>query len=183
MCKITNLKWTLVYIMLIPLVNWSFSWSPLLELPDGGMWSPFSIVVGLVLVFRDFAQREIGHYIFLPLLIGVAISFAMARPEIAAASAVAFLFSEAVDWFMYTFTKKPLSARVMISSIAGAPVDSIIYLTGANMAIPGLFSWWTLGTMIASKLIGAYVVYLMLKKQESVIPENFAAEKFVRDPE
>jgi uncharacterized PurR-regulated membrane protein YhhQ (DUF165 family) len=98
------------------------------------------------------------------------------------ASAVAFLFSEAVDWAFYTFTNKPLSARVMISSIAGAPVDSIIYLTGANMAFPGLFSWWTLGTMIASKLIGAYVIYVMIKKRESVIPENFSAEKFVRDP-
>lgn len=167
MRSLLKIKWTLIYIALIPLVNWAFSWTPLYDLPDGGQWSPFSIVVGLVLVFRDFAQREIGHFIFLPLVIGVAISFTMAPPQIAAASAIAFLFSEAVDWAMFTFTKKPLSARVMISSIAGAPVDSIIYLTGANMAFPGLFSWWTLGTMIASKLIGAYVVYRMLKKREA----------------
>jgi queuosine precursor transporter len=159
-------KWTLVYLLLIPLVNWAFSWTPLFELPDGGMWSPFSLVVGLVLVFRDFAQREIGHYIFVPLLIGVAISYLMAPPEIATASGIAFLVSELVDWAVYSFTRKPLSQRVMISSLAGAPVDSIIYLTGANMAFPGLFSWWTLATMIASKLIGAYVVYLMLKRQE-----------------
>lgn len=161
-----KIKWTLVYILLIPLVNWAFSWTPLYELPDGGMWSPFSLVVGLVLVFRDFAQREIGHYIFIPLLIGVAISFAMAPPQIAMASGVAFLVSEAVDWAMYTFTKKPLSTRVMLSSLAGAPVDSIIYLTGANMAFPGLFSWWTLATMIASKLAGAYFVYRILRRRE-----------------
>ncbi len=165
--RIFKIKWTLVYVLLIPLVNWAFSWTPLYALPDGGMWSPFSLVVGLVLVFRDFAQREIGHYIFVPLLVGVAISFAMAPPEIAMASGIAFLFSEAVDWAVYSFTKKPLSQRVMISSLAGAPVDSIIYLTGANMAFPGLFSWWTLGTMIVSKLAGAYFVSVMLRRRES----------------
>jgi uncharacterized PurR-regulated membrane protein YhhQ (DUF165 family) len=165
-------RYTLLYVLLIPLVNWAFSWTPLVALPDGGMWSPFSIVVGLVLVVRDFAQREIGQYIFIPLLLGVAISFAMAPPEIAAASGIAFFVSELVDWALYTFTKKPLSTRVMISSLASAPVDSIIYLTGANMAIQGLFSWWTLGTMIASKLLGAYVVYRMLRKRESQSPPN-----------
>lgn len=172
MTKLLHFKWTLVYIALIPLVNWAFSWTPLWKLPDGGDWSPFSIVVGLILVFRDFAQREIGHFIFVPLCIGVAISFFMAPPAIALASAVAFLFSEAVDWAIYTFTNKPLSSRVMISSIAGAPVDSIIYLTGANMAIAGLFSWWTLGTMIASKLAGAYVIYVMIRKRERQSPAN-----------
>lgn len=166
MRSVFKLKWTLVYVLLIPLVNWAFSWTPLFQLPDGGMWSPFSIVVGLILVFRDFAQREIGHYIFAPLLIGVGISYIMAPAEIATASGIAFLFSEAVDWAVYSFTKKPLSARVMISSLAGAPVDSIIYLTGANMAFPGLFSWWTLGTMIISKLAGAYFVYATLKRRE-----------------
>lgn len=171
MTPLFRLRWTFLYILLIPLVNWAFSWTPLYTLPDGGKWSPFSLVVGLVLVFRDFAQREVGHYIVVPLMIGVAISFAMAPPQIALASAAAFLVSEAVDWAIYSFTKKPLSARVMLSSLAGAPVDSIIYLTGANMAFPGLFSWWTLATMIASKLLGAYVVYKVIKRKESVILE------------
>jgi hypothetical protein len=162
-----KIKWTLFYILLIPLVNWAFSWTPLFALPDGGKWSPFSIVVGLVLVFRDFAQREIGHYIFIPLLIGVGFSYLMAPPQIATASGIAFLTSEAVDWAIYSFTHKPLSSRVMLSSLAAAPIDSIIYLTGANMAFPGLFSWWTLATMIASKLLGAYVVYRALKRREA----------------
>jgi len=166
MRSLFKIKWTLVYLLLIPLVNWAFSWTPLYTLPDGGKWSPFSLAVGLVLVFRDFAQREIGHYIVVPLVVGVAISFVMAPPQIAAASAIAFFISEAVDWLMYTFTRKPLSTRVLLSSMAGAPVDSVIYLTGANMAFPGLFSGWTLGTMIASKLAGAYLVYRILRRQE-----------------
>jgi queuosine precursor transporter len=159
-------RWTLVYILLIPLVNWAFSWTPLFALPDGGKWSPFSLVVGLILVFRDFAQQEIGHFIFMPLAVGVAISFAMAPPQIALASGVAFLFGESVDWLIFTITKKPLSGRILYSCAASVPVDSVIYLTGANHVIPGLFTWWMLGTMIVSKMVGAVVVFYMIRNRE-----------------
>lgn len=125
-----------------------------------------AFVTGLILVFRDFAQREIGHYIFIPLLIGVAISYQMAGPEIALASGAAFLVGELVDWAVFTLTKKPLSTRILISSFAGAPVDSTLFLLGANMAIPGVFSWLTLITSVASKLLGASIVYRIVKRRE-----------------
>lgn len=155
-----------VYVLLIPLVNWSFANFPTVTTWDGGEWSAMSIVTGLVLVARDFAQREVGHYIFMPLMVGIAVSFAMAPPEIAAASALAFAVSECVDWLVYTVTKRPLSQRVMLSCIASAPVDTTIFLIGADMAIPGLFSWSTLICSIASKLFGGYVVYVTLKRRE-----------------
>jgi hypothetical protein len=170
--NLLKLRWTLLYIILIPLVNWAFSWTPLFILPDGGKWSPFSLVVGLILVLRDFAQQEVGHFIFLPLMIGVAISFGMAPPAIAMASGIAFLFGECVDWAIYTFTKKPLSSRVLYSSFASVPVDSIIYLTGANQAVPGLFTWWMLGTMMASKMVGAIAVYYLIRRREQVPPQH-----------
>ena len=161
-----QIKWALIYLLLIPFVNWAFSWTPLVALPDGGSWSPFSIAVGLVLVFRDLAQREVGHWIFIPLFIGTGLSFIMAKPEIATASAVAFFVSEFIDWLIFTITKKPLSKRILLSTFAAIPVDSIIFLAGADMAIPGMFSWWTLATMIASKLAGCYVVYRLVKHRE-----------------
>jgi uncharacterized PurR-regulated membrane protein YhhQ (DUF165 family) len=164
--RMLKLRWTYLYVILIPLVNWAFSWTPLFELPDGGKWSPFSLVVGLILVFRDFSQREIGHYIFVPLAIGVAISFVMAPPEIALASGLAFLVSELVDWAIYTFTKRPLSQRVLISSTAAVPVDSAIYLAGASAVVPGIFTGWMLGSMIASKMIGALFVFYVIRKRE-----------------
>ncbi len=157
--------WVYVYVLLIPLVNWSFANVPTYEIP-GGSWNPMVVVTGLVLVVRDFAQREVGHAILLPLLIGIAVSFVMAPAEIALASALAFGISECIDWTIYTFTKKPLSARVMWSALAAAPVDSTVFLLGANVAVPGLFSWPTLLCSIASKLAGAYVVYLILKRRE-----------------
>lgn len=157
--------WVYVYVILIPLVNWSFENVPTYPVA-GGQWNPMVIVTGLILVVRDLAQREVGHTIFLPFAIAVVISFVMAPPEIAIASVLAFAVSECIDWAIFTFTKRPLSKRILWSCGASAPVDSTIFLVGANMAIPGIFNWVTLGASILSKLAGAYVVYLMLRRRE-----------------
>jgi uncharacterized PurR-regulated membrane protein YhhQ (DUF165 family) len=156
-----------VYVLLIPLVNWSFANVPNYEV-FGGTWNPMVIVTGLVLVVRDFAQREVGHAIFIPLCVGILVSFLMAPKQIAAASAVAFAASEMIDWCIYTVSKRPLSQRVMLSTTASAPVDSTVFLLGANMAVPGLFSWMTLLLSIFSKIVGGYVVYRILKRREAL---------------
>lgn len=157
--------WVYLYVLLIPLVNWSFANVPTYQVWTG-TWNPMVIPTGLILVVRDFAQREVGHAILLPLCIGILISFMMAPPEIALASAIAFGISESIDWLIFTITKKPLSKRVIISCLASAPVDSTVFLLGANVAIPGLFSWVTLVGSVLSKLLGAYVVYLILRRRE-----------------
>jgi len=54
----------------------------------------------------------------------------------------------------------------MISSSLSAPLDSALFLLVGNMAIAGLFTWMTLITSIASKILGAYVVYRILKARE-----------------
>ena len=58
-----HVKYTLIYIILIPLINWSFTWAPMVQLPWVPDWAfnPVTIVTGLVLVEIDFSQREIGH--------------------------------------------------------------------------------------------------------------------------
>ncbi len=155
-----------MYVLLIPLVNWSFAHVPTFAVL-GGAWSPMAVVTGLVLVFRDFAQREVGHYIFIPLMIGLAISYAMAPASIAIASAAAFAVSELVDWAIFTVSKKPLSQRVLISSAASAPLDSAIFWFGASFTVAGVFHWATILTAIISKMAGAVVVYYVLKHRES----------------
>jgi hypothetical protein len=160
------LRWVYVYVALIPLVNWGFAHIPTVPMPDGGNWAPMAIVTGLILVFRDFAQREVSHYILLPLLIGLAISYLMAPPEIALASGIAFAVSEMVDYMVYSISNRPLSQRVLLSSCLSAPLDSTLFLVIANMAIPGVFSPLTLATSIVSKITGAYVVYLLLRRRE-----------------
>ncbi len=50
------------------------------------------------------------------MIVGLALSTLTAWPVIVVASGVAFLISETADWAVYTFSKRPLSQRIMISS-------------------------------------------------------------------
>ncbi|MBF0372487.1 MAG: hypothetical protein HQL39_03615, partial [Alphaproteobacteria bacterium] len=141
---------TALYIAMIVAVNYGFSAVPLVKLPDGTMWPPMSLLVGFVFVMRDFAQREIGHRVLLAMLVGAALSWLMADPYVAIASAIAFLVSEAADWAVYSFTRRPMHQRVLLSSLAGAPLDSAVFLAAiGHLSASGVV------TMTASKLAGA----------------------------
>ena len=156
-------RFTFLYIVLIVLVNYGFSVVPLIKLPDGTMWPPMSLVVGFVFVVRDFAQKEIGHKILIAMVVGVAVSYAMADPFIAMASAAAFLVSELADWAVYSFTGRPLSQRILLSSLLGTPIDSAVFLGGI-----GLLSPIGVVTMTASKMIGALVVWWLVHRHEAM---------------
>ena len=159
-------KYSALYLLLIPFLNWAFSWAPIWELPDGGSWTPFSVLPGLVLVVRDFAQREIGNKVLWLLIVGTILSYFMAAPEIAIASGLAFLVSELIDWAVYSFTKRPLSERIFYSSLAAAPIDTVLFFYGAEMVVPGIFSTGTVIAAIASKLAAALVVAWMVRRRE-----------------
>jgi uncharacterized PurR-regulated membrane protein YhhQ (DUF165 family) len=154
-------KFTTLYIALIVFVNYAFTVVSLVKLPDGTMWPPVSLLVGLVFVARDFAQRESGHKVLLAMLVGVVISYFMANPYVATASAAAFLISELVDWAVYTYTKRPLSQRILFSGLLGAPVDSAVFL-----GLLSLLSPVGIAAMTASKLIGVLFVWWMVRRRE-----------------
>jgi hypothetical protein len=155
-----------IYVAMIPVVNWSFANIPTIPMWDGGEWSPFAVVTGLVLVVRDFAQREVGHKIFFFMGLGLLMSALTTPPQIVLASGAAFAISETVDWAIFTFTKRPLSKRILWSASASAPLDTLVFLFGANMVIPGILAWSTALTSIASKLLGAVIVWLLIRKRE-----------------
>lgn len=157
-----KLKYTALYIVLIVAVNYGFSVSPLVALPDGTLWPPISLLVGFVFVARDFAQREIGHRVLLAMLAGAAISYVMTSPMIAVASAAAFLVSELADWAVYSFTRRPLSQRILYSSALGAPIDSFVFLAGV-----GILSTAGVAAMTASKMAGALIVWWLIRRREA----------------
>tara|TARA_R110002072_G_scaffold5934_2_gene36372 strand:- start:659 stop:1120 length:462 start_codon:yes stop_codon:yes gene_type:complete len=150
-------KYTLAYIVLIVVVNYGFSVVPLIPFM-GEMFPIMSLVVGLVFVARDFAQREIGHRVILAMIVAAGISYVMADPFVAIASLAAFTFSELADWAIYTFSKKEFKQRVLISSAISTPVDSVIFLT-----MIGHFSITGAVLMTASKMVGALVVWRMVR--------------------
>jgi queuosine precursor transporter len=162
MSTLARYKSTLLYVALIVAVNYGFTVAPLVKLPDGTLWPPMSLVVGFIFVVRDFAQREIGHKILFAMLVGAALSYVMAAPFVAIASAAAFLVSELMDWLIYSVTKRPLSSRILYSSLLATPVDSAVFLYGL-----GAFSIVGVITMTVSKLIGALIVWWLIRRRET----------------
>ena len=153
--------YALLYIATVVLVNYAFDVVPMIALPGGELWSPVALVVGFVFVIRDYAQREIGHWVLPAMLIGGLVSWIMATPAIALASVCAFLTGELVDWAVYTFTGRPFSQRILLSSALSTPIDSVVFLGMLGMfSLPGVL------IMSLSKMAGAVAVYFIARRRE-----------------
>lgn len=157
-----HFKYAALYIVLIVLVNWGFTVVPLVDMPGGEKWPPMSLVVGLIFVARDYAQREIGHRVIIAMLVAAGLSYIMASPFVAVASLSAFLISEFADWAVYSFTRRPFSQRVLLSSAIGTPLDSVVFL-----AVIGHLSLAGVAAMTASKMLGALAVWWLVRRREA----------------
>jgi uncharacterized PurR-regulated membrane protein YhhQ (DUF165 family) len=138
------------------------------------VFNPLTIATGMVFVVRDFVQREMGHRVLILMALAIAWSFYYSWPVIALASATAFAISESVDWVLFTFTKYRLSTRILLSSAVAAPIDTTVFLYGADLAqsMAGLAEPGSqLNTanwifFIIGKLVGAVVVSTMIRYRE-----------------
>jgi hypothetical protein len=96
-----------------------------------GLMAPSGVtMIGVALVLRDLVQRRLGvGAAAAAILVGAAISARLAPPALVAASAVAFLLSEAADLAVYTpLARRRLIAAVVASGMVGLVVDSIVFL-------------------------------------------------------
>jgi hypothetical protein len=162
-------RWSALYVGLMPFINWSFAAVDTFPLPawaGGGELQPLAIVTGLVLVVRDFAQRELKHWVWGAMAVGLLLSALTSWVAVVFASALAFLISETVDWAVYTFSNRPLSQRILVSSLASAPLDQVAFIGLASLVKPELFAWGTILTGIVSKLAGAWVVSQLVAARE-----------------
>lgn len=173
--------WAFIYVALIPFLNWSFSVIPQAQIiAPGGDYAPgvalhpMTMVTGMVFVIRDFVQREMGHKVLILMAIAVAWSFFYSWPVIALASGIAFAVSELVDWMVYTFTRYRLSTRILISSALASPVDTTVFLYGADIAQqmqlgaePGNMlhpvNWIV---FVIGKMVGAVIVSYVIRQRE-----------------
>ena len=175
--------WALLYVVLIPFLNWSFGVIPefkVLEPVANALFShgvslhPMTMVTGMVFVIRDFVQREMGHRVLILMGIAVAWSFFYAWPVIALASGIAFAISEGVDWLLFTFSKYRLSTRILLSSALAAPVDTTVFLHGADLAKqmelgmePGnSLHVWNWIVFVIGKMVGAVIVSAIIRRRE-----------------
>lgn len=158
--------WTVAYIGAVVAINYLFVVVPMVPVL-GTMFPPVMLVVGFVFVFRDFAQREFGHWVIIAMLVAGIISYFMSAPVVALASVTAFLISEAIDWAVYTFTRKPLSQRILYSSLVAVPVDTMVFLQ-----LVGFFDWTAVALVSAAKMLGAVIFWAVLHVRS--VNEEFA---------
>jgi uncharacterized PurR-regulated membrane protein YhhQ (DUF165 family) len=152
------MKNSIYYFTAVVAANLGFTYIPLIPIPGGEMFAPMSLLVGFIFVLRDFAQKELGHKVLAVMFAGVVVSYLLADPYVAVASALAFAVSESVDWFVYTVSKKPMKDRILISSAISTPIDSAVF-----MLMVGFFSWYGFAVMVASKMLGALIVWRKMR--------------------
>ena len=150
-----RLRIAALYVGAVVLVNVGFSLSPTVD------WF-WSLIVGGVLVLRDYAQRRWGHWCLAWMGLAAVLSYALGSPAVALASATAFAVSETIDWAVYTITQRPFADRVLLSTVCSAPVDTAVFLFMAHLSSLLLF---TLG--VSAKLTAGVVIWALLRRQAS----------------
>jgi uncharacterized PurR-regulated membrane protein YhhQ (DUF165 family) len=127
------------FCLTIPAANWMIGRIGTYCAPDGpclipvapGLMAPSGVLmIGAALVLRDLVQRRLGfEFSIIAILIGGALSAVLAPVSLVTASTAAFLLSELADLFVYTpLQRRRLVAAVVLSSLAGLIVDSIVFL-------------------------------------------------------
>ena len=104
-----------------------------------------SVFVGVTFVLRDFVQMKHGKrktygIIAAAILLSAIMSMVLGDTAyIAAASAISFFVSEAIDTEIFSRLRKSFAARIMLSGTIGGIVDSALFVIvgispiGANM--------------------------------------------------
>jgi queuosine precursor transporter len=156
--------WVALYVVCIVLVNWTFTVLAPWPTPLGDLYIA-NVIVGFVFVLRDYAQREVGHKVLLATLVAGVITYVMVDPAIAVASITAFVISEMADWAIYSFTKRPLQSRILVSSLVSVPLDTLAFQHLAGYLTPAAFT-----TEVLSKALGVAVVWYLLKLRAGTEP-------------
>ena len=116
---------TVAYLLIIILLSKTFDIAARYDFIDN-FFSPFSACVGLLFVFRNFAQCELGHWVIIPMLIAGIFSHYVSTME--NATTFAFIAGELTDMVLFTYLRKPLLQRLFWAAIISSPVDSIVFL-------------------------------------------------------
>lgn len=161
--------WTLLYISAIVLSNFLLLWIPPVAFL-GTVVPPAIVAFGFVFVLRDYSQKEIGHYVLLAIATAALLTYFFAGPAIAYASVTAFVVAELADWLVYSVTKRPMSERILISSLVSVPVDTAVFYYILNILDP-----WSLVVGVAIKLIGAVGFWAFLRYREQQAQSPVAA--------
>jgi queuosine precursor transporter len=127
------------FIACIPLANWMIGHLGTVCVPQGpclipvapGVMAPSGVLmIGIALVLRDLVQRRLGRaFALAAIAAGALLSWWLAPPKLVLASSAAFLLSELADFAVYTpLQRRRLVLAVLLSSLVGLVVDSVVFL-------------------------------------------------------
>lgn len=143
------------YIATIPAANWAVAHYGVV--PVGfGLLAPAGVyAVGIALVLRDLAREAAGRWaVVAAIAVGALLSWLLATPALALASAAAFAVSESLDFAVYEpLRKRGLLAAMATSNAVGLAADSLIFLWLAFASLeflPGQLvgkAWMTLAAV------------------------------------
>lgn len=96
-----------------------------------------TFAAGATLLARNLTQDVTGRLVVLALMLaGCVLSWWLATPQLAVASAVAFACSETADMGVYTpLRKRGWSRAVLAASVVGAVVDTLVFLHLAGFPV------------------------------------------------
>ncbi len=128
-----------LFCLTIPAANWMIGHVGIVCPSNGPCLVPVAphimapsgvLMIGAALVLRDLVQRRLGvEFGIGAIVVGAAISAAIAPASLVIASAAAFLLSEAADFAVYTpLARRRLVLAVVASSLVGLMVDSVVFL-------------------------------------------------------
>lgn len=151
----------LVYLGSVVLANWLTTRYGFVPVGFGKAATAGTFAAGGALVVRDLLQDAIGRIgVAALILVAAALSFLVAAPAIATASAAAFLVAESLDMLAYTplrakakFGDWRWRAAVAAGAFIGAIADSVIFLWIA-------FGRSSIRPALEGQLIGKYEVAL-----------------------
>lgn len=123
----------------VPMANWLIGNVGTECIPNGpclipvgfGLMAPSGVLmVGAALVLRDVVHERLGQWwAVAAIVVGAILSAFFAAPALVTASATAFLLAEAADFAVYApLRRKHLAWAVLLSGVAGAVIDSAVFL-------------------------------------------------------
>lgn len=149
------------YVATIPAANWAVTEFGALPVGFGYVAPAGVYFVGLALVLRDLAREAAGRSAVLAAIVaGAGLSWWLAAPALAAASAAAFAVAETMDFAVYEpLRKRGLAVAVLASNAVGLLADSLIFLWLAFRSfeyLPGQLlgkTWMTLAAVAVITVI------------------------------
>lgn len=162
------------YLGSIVAANWLTSRYGLVPVGFGLVATAGTYAAGLAFVARDAVQDAAGRAgVVIALAVGAVLSWLLASPTLAVASAVAFGLSELADMAIYTPLRRKGYVRAAVASnFVGSVVDTLLFLWLAGFALAPV----VVGGQLVGKAWVTVVVVGLVVMTRAVLRHRVRAE-------